>query len=347
MTATADQIGQIVDLGGPAVRDGLVAVEHRLAALAAGEAEPLRSPFQATLTAGGKRLRPLLLLVAVETAKALGATSDAHQSADRSPIGSPASWPELPNPAVRAAVAVELLHTATLVHDDVLDRAPLRRGRPSVFSAYGRTTATALGDLMFARAFQELVALGDPACVRQLTSAAYALVEGELMQRADLGNWRVSRTRYLARCRLKTASLFEAACAIGAQIGGQPGLAERLGRFGASLGLAFQLLDDVLDFVGETRETGKRRAGDLLDGIATLPLIIAMERTPGLERAIEEGDVDAVCRAVVASGAAADTRTLARQYVSAALAELDSLPLEGDLARALREIARVVVERGA
>src|SRR6185437_5126255 len=133
---------------------------------------------------------------------------------------------------------------ATLVHDDVLDGAELRRGRPTVFADGGRSAATATGDLLFSRAFAELAATGSEEAVRALSTASSALARGELMQRADAWSADVRPERYLERCRLKTASLFAASCRLGALFGGRPELAGELGAFGDDVGLAFQMLDD-------------------------------------------------------------------------------------------------------
>ena len=181
---------------------------------------------------------------------------------------------------LRAAVAVELIHSATLVHDDVLDAAPLRRGRPTVVATAGRAIATATGDLLFSRAFAELAANGRADEIRVLSEASSALAQGELLQREDAWNVDVAHDRYLHRCDLKTARLFQAACRLGALEGGGPD--EALGEFGRRIGLAFQLLDDVLDVSGPAERTGKHRGTDLLDGTVTLPLILARERDPEL-----------------------------------------------------------------
>ncbi len=171
---------------------------------------------------------------------------------------------------LRAAVAVELLHMASLVHDDVLDRADLRRGRPTVFAAAGRELATATGDFLFSRAFAELAASGDAAAVRALSDASSALARGELMQRADAWSAAVTPERYLERCRAKTGSLFEASCRLGALLGGDPTHADAARTTSAGgIGLAFQLLDDVLDVSGPPERTGKPRGADLLDGTVT------------------------------------------------------------------------------
>ena len=171
------------------------------------------------------------------------------------------------------------MHSATLVHDDVLDAAVLRRGRPTVVASAGRSIATATGDLLFSRAFAELAGGGPVEPVRVLSDASSALVQGELLQREDAWKLQTTRERYLRRCDLKTARLFRAACELGALAGG--GNVALLGEFGERIGLAFQLLDDVLDVSGPAERTGKHRGTDLLDGTVTLPLILARERDPG------------------------------------------------------------------
>ena len=189
---------------------------------------------------------------------------------------------------MRAATAVELVHMATLVHDDVLDAAPLRRGRPTVVARAGRARPRPRSaTCCFSRAFAELAAASSGAGrrVRLLAGASVGLARGELAQRRDAFDVEIAAERYLERCRLKTARLFECACLIGADA--EPGDAESaaLHAFGREIGLAFQLLDDVLDVAGPPERTGKARGTDLLDGTVTLPLILARERDPGARRA--------------------------------------------------------------
>jgi len=271
----------------------MAAVETRLREIAAVEEHSL-----ATLAAGGKRLRPLLVLVA-------GLGSGAHVALSR------------------AAAAVELIHSATLVHDDVLDDAPLRRGRDTVFAAAGRTAATATGDLLFSSAFAELARNGAIAQLRALSGASAALARGELMQRADAWRADVTLERYLQRCELKTARLFAAACELGGLVGGGP----PLWPFGRAVGLAFQLLDDVLDITGPAERTGKRRGTDLLDGTVTLPLILARESSAELAeldlRAIAgAAEADRICTAIEATGAVERARRRALDLVATAKREL-------------------------
>jgi geranylgeranyl pyrophosphate synthase len=259
--------------------------------------------------------------------------------------------------AVRAAVAVELVHMATLVHDDVLDRAPLRRGRATVFNAAGRDAATFTGDFLFSRAFAELSASGSPEAVKTLSDASSALARGELMQRADAWADRVSAERYVTRCTLKTARLFEAACRLGAHFGpaadGMPGAVECLGAFGEKIGIAFQIFDDVLDVSGPAERTGKHRGTDLRDGTVTLPLILARERDRGiagldLRTAVTTArEAEALCDKIAETGALTDAREEALKYVQQAKSALDEIDLPARQRRALELVADGVVERYA
>ncbi|HEX5927436.1 MAG TPA: polyprenyl synthetase family protein [Baekduia sp.] len=296
----------IVHAGGPHVLPLLDRVEALLREVAAGHGTVLAEHAGSTIAAGGKRLRPLLVILA--------AAGQIRGSGDG---------------LVRAAAAVELVHSATLVHDDVLDLAPLRRGRPTVFATAGRAAATQTGDLLFARAFALLAANDDPAQVRALSDAGSALARGELLQRADAFDAAIPLERYLQRCELKTARLFEAACILGALEGGAGEVgAEALREFGRRIGLAFQILDDVLDVAGPAERTGKHRGTDLLDGTVTLPFILARERDPALgaldPRAVggAGGPVfaDEICDRIVATGALDEARAVALRHVAAAKA---------------------------
>ena len=323
MNVVQGAVQAVVAAGGEPAARMMERLEGRLLEAANGHGELLGRHAGDTIAAGGKRLRPLLLFLAA---------------------GAP---PPESDTLLRSAVAVELVHSATLVHDDVLDGSPLRRGRPTVLAAGGRLAATATGDLLFSRAFAELARTRSVPAVRVLSRASSELAAGELMQRADA--WRaVATARYLERCRLKTGVLFRAACELGALEGDDEDRLPGLAMFGERIGLAFQLLDDVLDVSGPPERTGKPRGADLLDGTVTLPLILARERDPQLgalelpsvrtpERAAE------VCARIADTGALEDTRAQALELVSSAKSELPEMP--GRQRAAMELIADGVVER--
>ena len=325
-SSSAATVEAVVRAGGPQLAQLLERTEERLMALAAGHGPTLGRHATATIAAGGKRLRPLLVFLAA---------GDVASAAVEERL-------------VRAAVAVELIHSASLVHDDVLDAASLRRGMPTVVAAAGRTIATATGDLLFSRAFAELAAGGEVEDMRALSAAASALSHGELLQRADAWDPTISLERYLHRCELKTGSLFEAACRLGALAAGD--LSDRLALFGRRIGLAFQLLDDVLDVSGPASRTGKARGTDLLDGTVTLPLILAREREPALARldlrALRtEEQAEDVCDRIAATGALEAAKERALVVVEEARAALPALPAAQR--QTLELVAKGVVERYA
>ena len=320
---------EIVRTAGAHVPRLLGLVEERLAALAAGHGPVLAEHAGDTIAAGGKRLRPLLVLLA--------AGRDA--AGDRELVAS--------------AAAVELVHSATLVHDDVLDGAHLRRGVPTVWAQGGRAMAVATGDLLFSRAFAELTAVGSLPAVRSLSRATSALAEGELLQRQDAWDGAVPVERYLLRCELKTARLFEASCELGAQAARRSeGEIAALGAFGRAIGLAFQLLDDIIDVAGEASLTGKHRGTDLLDGTVTLPLILARERDPHLAaldlHAITTPEqAERVCERIEQTGALEAAQARALQIVADAKGGLAALALEDGQRRALNLVADSVADRRA
>jgi geranylgeranyl pyrophosphate synthase len=291
-------------------------VEQHLREAVAGHGEVLGADAAATLEAGGKRLRPMLVLLC--------------------------AGPEGGRGAVRAAAAIELVHMATLVHDDVLDAAPLRRGLPTVAATSGRERATATGDLLFSRAFALLSEAGDARAPALLASASVALARGELAQRHDAFDLAISEQRYLERCRLKTARLFECACLLGRDD-------ERLREFGAGIGLAFQLLDDVLDVSGPPERTGKARGTDLLDGTVTLPLIEAAASDPSIREVglhgLDPVSAAALCDRIGATGALERVRARALQMVAGAKQALDKASFGAEQRQLLALVADGVVQR--
>jgi geranylgeranyl pyrophosphate synthase len=291
-------------------------VEDRLRESVGGHGEMLGADAGATLAAGGKRLRPMLVLLCAGQ----GGGED----------------------SVRAATAIELIHMATLVHDDVLDEAPLRRGHPTVAASSGRERAVATGDLLFSRAFALLADAGELGAVALLAEASVALARGELAQRQDAFDLAISEQRYLERCRLKTAKLFECACLLGHGD-------EHLRGFGSEVGLAFQLLDDVLDVAGPPERTGKARGTDLLDGTITLPLIDAAATDPGIREVdlhgLDASGAERLCDRIAASGALDRVRARALEMVATAKRRLDGASFAPEQRQLLGLVADGVVQR--
>ncbi|HET6832017.1 MAG TPA: polyprenyl synthetase family protein [Solirubrobacterales bacterium] len=328
--SSPEPVTAVTDLAAAWLPARMTEVERRLGEAVAGWGEELGADAGETLTAGGKRMRPLLVL--------LCAGRGAGQE------------------TIRAATAIELVHMATLVHDDVLDDAPLRRGVPTVVANAGRDRAVAAGDLLFSRAFAILAADGAeagerrPATDRQvelLAHASVALARGELAQRRDAYDTGVSIERYQLRCELKTAALFECACVIGASRSAAEEAALR--DFGRTIGLAFQLLDDVLDVLGPPERTGKARGTDLLDGTVTLPFILARERDPGLLEAdlvgLDAPGAERLCDRIAATGAPEVVRAEARERVERAKRALRESGIAGEELQMLELVADGVVER--
>lgn len=322
-------VAPIVAAAGAHVAEVLAEVESGLrSAVAPGEGA-LPTAGRAAVAAGGKRLRPLLAIVAAGDAAVAPASPARHA-------------------VVRAGIAVELTHTASLIHDDVLDAGALRRGRPTTFASAGRAAATCLGDALFASAFTVLVDRADgPEPVQILAAASRALAQGELLQRADAWRTDLDERRYLTRCVMKTGALFDAAARLGALAAGED--QESFAPFARALGLAFQLFDDVLDVVAPPEQTGKPRGSDILDGTATLPLLYARERDPELAaldlRTVTTPAAAAeVCDRIAATGATERTEERARQIVREGVAALPD-GLDERRAAAFALMARGVVDR--
>lgn len=315
-----EPVTAVTDTAGAWLPARMREVESGLLAVVEGEGE-LAEDAVRTLNAGGKRMRPMLVLLC--------------------------AGPEAGNAAVRAGIAVELVHMASLVHDDVLDRAPLRRGLPTVYASSGRERATALGDRLFSTAFKVLVEGGDADAVTEVSATAVDLARGELRQREGAFNLELTESEYFERCALKTGRLFEAACVLGrASTGREPG---PIGLFGHRIGLAFQLLDDVLDIAGPPERTGKARGTDLLDGTVTLPLIVAARLDPALAgldlRALDEQSAAVTCDRIAATGALDEVRQRAIDLVEEAKAGLNGAGIEPEQQQLLELIADGVVLR--
>jgi geranylgeranyl pyrophosphate synthase len=248
------------------------------------------------LAAGGKRLRPLLCFLTARGA-----------------------------PPVAAGVAVEMVHMATLVHDDLVDGARLRRGLPAAWSVYGADAAQAAGDYLYARAFGVLSETGDEQAVRTLADAALCLARGEAMQKLQTHDPDTPVDEYLERCLLKTGKLIEAACLLGS--GGD----ESLGEYGVALGLAFQIADDILDCAGQTQETGKIPGTDLREGTPTMPLLFAAREDEVVRAALAGGPLDGALLRVAATGAIEQSRDWALDYAARARSFLGDHPRRDEL----------------
>jgi len=250
------------------------------------------------LTAGGKRLRPLLCFL------------------------SSASTTE---PPFAAGVAVELVHMATLVHDDLVDGARMRRGVPAAWAVFGADAALAAGDYLFACAFAELADTGDSHGVTVLADACLALARGEALQRRQRREPDTTIDDYLTRCALKTGKLFEAACLLGS--GGELAL----GCYGLALGIAFQIADDILDCAGQTQETGKIPGTDLREGTPTMPLLYAAQEDDVVRAALAGGPLNGALARVAATDALARSREAALDYAAKARSHLGREPRREEL----------------
>nr|WP_324256081.1 polyprenyl synthetase family protein [Niveibacterium sp. 24ML] len=263
------------------------------------------------IAAGGKRLRPALLLF---VANALGYRGVHHHE---------------------LAAVVEFIHTATLLHDDVVDESELRRGNSTANSMFGNAAAVLVGDFLYSRSFQMMVGVNDMRVMRVLADATNVIAEGEVLQLLNVRNADASVDDYLRVIRYKTAMLFEAATRLGAILGGMDEAGQdQLAAFGRHIGTAFQLIDDVLDYSGDEANTGKHLGDDLAEGKPTLPLILVMqfgspENASIVRRAIEAGGRESfseVLAAIRASDALERTRAAAVQEVALAKAALSALP---------------------
>lgn len=266
---------------------------------------------QHIISAGGKRMRPMLVLL---FAGALG-----FRGPERFEL----------------AATVEFIHTATLLHDDVVDESALRRGRQTANSMFGNSASVLVGDFVYSRAFQMMVSIDNMRVLEILADATNVIAEGEVLQLMNMHDPDLSVEDYLRVIRFKTAKLFEASARIGAVLANaDPTVEESCASFGRSLGTAFQLVDDLLDYEGATSELGKNVGDDLREGKPTLPLLIAMERGSPAERAliraaIQNGEVDRlpdVVDIVRHTGAVAATRAAARDEADKASRNLNGLP---------------------
>ena len=287
------------------------AVDEVIRARLSSEVVLIRQVAEYIIGAGGKRLRPALVLFA---AGATGYRGTHH---------------------LELAAVVEFIHTATLLHDDVVDESDLRRGNSTANAMFGNAAAVLVGDFLYSRAFQMMVTVDNMRVMSVLSDATNTIAEGEVLQLMNCHNADVDVEAYLRVIRYKTAKLFEAAAQLGAVLGrADPDVEQDLARFGMHLGTAFQLIDDVLDYSGDERTTGKHLGDDLSEGKPTLPLIHVMQhgnsqQSAVVRKAIEEGgreDFPAVIDAIRATGALGEARRRAQVESSLAMDALSRLP---------------------
>ncbi len=271
----------------------------------------VRTVAEHIISSGGKRLRPALVIL---SAGAFGYEGSHHH---------------------QLAAVVEFIHTATLLHDDVVDASDLRRGQATANALFGNAASVLVGDFVYSRAFQMMVEAGSMRIMQVLADATNVIAEGEVLQLMNCHDPDVDEQSYLQVIRFKTAKLFEAATRLGAILGGaSEGEEAAMARYGMHLGTAFQLIDDVLDYSGDNQDTGKNVGDDLAEGKPTLPLLYAIKHGTADERALVRGaienggleDLPRVMAAIERTGALAYTRRQAEAEAITAKAALEKIP---------------------
>ena len=328
----AEQIGQVVDRLQTMLADDLTATEKLLTERAKSPVDVIPDLSGYIVSAGGKRLRPMITLAAAHACG--GANAGTHA----------------------LATAVEFIHTATLLHDDVVDDSDLRRGKKAAKNVWGNNASILVGDFLFARAFTLMVETGSLEILRILSNASSVIAEGEVRQLAAAGRTDLPTEEYLAIIEAKTAALFEAAGEAGALSAGEAGSehASAFAAYGKNLGLAFQIIDDALDYGGTTSVIGKAVGDDFREGKTTLPVIIARRRGTAedqdfWDRVLDpeqqtESDLSHAIHLIRSTGAAEATLVEAQAYVDLAKAALRGLP-QSEWTGALSDLADFCISR--
>ena len=313
------------------LNDDLRRVELQFREDLASRVPLIRKVGEYVLASGGKRIRPMLVLL---SARLAGYRGDAH---------------------VGLASVVEFIHTATLLHDDVVDGAVLRRGQDSANAVWGNEASVLVGDFLFAKSFSIMVRGGSLAVLQALSDATTMMAEGEVLQLVSTCDIDLAEERYIEVVQNKTAVLLAAACRCGAILGGSPPEQEEaLAAYGMDLGIAFQFMDDALDYVADQAEFGKARGHDLLEGKVTLPLIHALRCCTAEERRqveaivagedLPQADLDLVIALIEKYAGIDYTRHRAGELVESAKGYLGAFP-PGEMRDALCEVADYVVRR--
>ncbi|MBD3897953.1 octaprenyl diphosphate synthase [Halomonas sp. ML-15] len=312
-----------------AVAEDFAAVDRTILAKLSSRVPLVESIAAYIVESGGKRLRPLLVLLA---ARSLDYRGDQH---------------------ITLATLIEFMHTSTLLHDDVVDESHMRRGKATANDAWGNAPSVLVGDFLYSRSFQMMVEVGSMRIMEVLSAATCTIAEGEVLQLTNVGNPDVDEAAYFDTIQGKTAMLFEAASHSGAILAAaSPEQEAALQHYGRYLGLAFQLVDDLLDYQGDAAAMGKNVGDDLAEGKPTLPLIYAMrEGTPEqaklIRQAIRQGgleQLDEVLAIIDQTGALTYTRQRAEEMSAKALAQLEYLPASR-YRDSMAELARLAVER--
>ena len=311
-------------------------LDHKLRASLDSDVALVRSIAEYIVTGGGKRLRPLIVFL---SALALGADTKSTLVVD-------------------LAATVELIHTATLLHDDVVDESALRRGRPTANAEFGNSASVLVGDFLYSRAFQVMVGTGKMRVLALLSEATNRIAEGEVMQLMALGNLDLTENDYMRVIEAKTAKLFEAAGALGAIAASAPAATERaVAEYARRLGVAFQIADDVLDYRGDVNTLGKSLGDDLAEGKLTLPIILTLQRggetgkallrsVLAKPHAVLAGQFVEVMAALEECGALDESLARATCEADAAAAEIAFLP-ESNAKRWMLELCAYAVKRSA
>ena len=305
--ATSDMpIGRVFELCEPDMAE----VDSLIRASLDSDVVLIRQIAEYIIGSGGKRLRPMLVVLA---ARACGYTGPHH---------------------VALAAIIEFIHTATLLHDDVVDESELRRGRQSAHAVWGNAASVLVGDFLYSRSFQMMVTVGSMEVMQVLSDATNTIAEGEVEQLLNMHDPEVSEARYFSVIEKKTAKLFEAACQLGAILAGETRFEDNLARFGRELGAAFQVADDVLDYTADTDTLGKNIGDDLAEGKPTLPLILSRkylgrEDQSIIDETIRQGGIeriDKIVQLIRDCGALEESTEIARQRAGAAADSLEPLP---------------------
>lgn len=288
----------------------------------------IRQISEYIIGSGGKRLRPILVLLA---ARACGYGGTGH---------------------IAAAAIIEFIHTATLLHDDVVDESDLRRGKESAHAVWGNAASVLVGDFLYSRSFQMMVAVDSMRVMEVLSNATNTIAEGEVEQLLNMHDPEVSEQSYFSVIEKKTAKLFEAACQLGAVLAGKPELEDQMAVFGRELGAAFQVADDVLDYTADASILGKNIGDDLAEGKPTLPLILSRkylepEQQSIIDDTIRQGGTDRIKQIVElirSTGALDETMAVARSRCLAAMQAIATLP-ESPWKDAMKDLASYSVSR--